>query len=529
MKRFFTLITIAALSLQFALAMQGCSANEQSIQGREFRGGWIHIVGNTQIKDMTRQQVQDMFVEVLDSMQTSGCNAVIFQVRPCADAFYKSEVEPWSRYLSGAQGVAPAEEWDPMQFMIDESHKRGMEFHAWCNPYRVTLLESDTLCADHVYFKHPEIFVKHGKQLYFNPAEPLSRELTVKAIADIVNRYDIEAVHFDDYFYPYPITGVEFNDTLAFEKYATQQGFVVEGNKDAQDSLGQAQYQQSRKQVLGDWRRHNVELLIKELNDTIKASKPWVRFGISPFGIHRNKKDTPDSSGSNTNGLSNYDQLFADVPGWAERGIIDYYVPQLYWEIGHRLADYETLIHWWNDTWKRGHLYIGQSISSFRKPDLDNPEINQTAAKMKLVRELPNVYGNVWWPAWSLVRNQAGVQESMRTTYQKNPALIPAYSWLDSTAPAAVKGLKAENGKLVWSQNPKDEQDPMQKALFYAVYYFPAGVDADKENKDCLIKLVPDAEFDVAANPAHAEGGKYVVTVVDRCWNESKGSVVAGF
>ena len=303
----------------------------------------------------------------------------------------------------------------------------------------------------------------------------------------------------------------------------------MEGNPDAQDSLGQAQYQQSRKQVLGDWRRHNVELLIKELNDTIKASKPWVRFGISPFGIHRNKKDTPDSSGSNTNGLSNYDQLFADVPGWAERGIIDYYVPQLYWEIGHRLADYETLIHWWNDTWKRGHLYIGQSISSFRKPDLDNPEINQTAAKMKLVRELPNVYGNVWWPAWSLVRNQAGVQESMRTTYQKNPALIPAYSWLDSTAPAAVKGLKAENGKLVWSQNPKDEQDPMQKALFYAVYYFPAGVDADKENKDCLIKLVPDAEFDVAANPAHAEGGKYVVTVVDRCWNESKGSAAVGF
>ena len=168
MKRFFTLITIAALSLQFALTMQGCSANEQSIQGREFRGGWIHIVGNTQIKDMTRQQVQDMFVEVLDSMQTSGCNAVIFQVRPCADAFYKSEVEPWSRYLSGTQGVAPAEEWDPMQFMIDESHKRGMEFHAWCNPYRVTLLEEDSLCADHMYFKHPEIFVKHGKQLYIS-------------------------------------------------------------------------------------------------------------------------------------------------------------------------------------------------------------------------------------------------------------------------------------------------------------------------------------------------------------------------
>lgn len=529
MRRFFTLALFAAISLQFALAAQSCTSYTQDTEGREFRGGWIHIVGNTKIKDMTRQQVQEMFVEVLDSMQTSGCNAVIFQVRPCADAFYKSEVEPWSRYLSGVQGVAPAEEWDPMQFMIDESHKRGMEFHAWCNPYRVTLLETDTLCEDHVYFKYPEIFVKHGKQLYFNPAEPLSRELTVKAIADIVNRYDIEAVHFDDYFYPYPIAGEEFNDTLAFEKYAEQQGFKVEGEKDATDSLGQAMYQNSRKQVLGDWRRYNVELLINQLNDTIKALKPWVRFGISPFGIHRNKKDTPDSSGSNTNGLSNYDQLFADVPGWAERGIIDYYVPQLYWEIGHRLADYKTLIEWWNDNWKRGQLYIGQSIGSFSKPDLDNPEINQTAAKMKLVRELPNVHGNVWWPAWSLVRNQAGVQESMRTTYQKNPALIPPYSELDNTVPGAVKGLKAEGTTLVWEQDGKDASDPMQKALFYAVYYFPAGTDADKTNKDCLIRLVPESRFDVAENPAHAEGGKYVVTAVDRCWNESKGSAAVGF
>ena len=359
----------------------------------------------------------------------------------------------------------------------------------------------------------------------------LKENLLIEGLEDIImlNRYDVEAVHFDDYFYPYPITGVEFNDTVAFEKYAPAQGFVVEGDKDATDSLGQAQYQASRKQVLGDWRRHNVELLIKELNDTIKAIKPWVRFGISPFGIHRNKKDTPDSSGSNTNGLSNYDQLFADVPGWADRGIIDYQVPQLYWEIGHRLADYKTLIEWWNGTVKRGHLYIGQSISSFSKPDLDNPQINQTAAKMKLVRELPNVHGNVWWPAWSLVRNQAGVQESLRTEWQKNPALIPAYSWLDSKAPKGVSGLEKNGNRLVWKQNAADAADPMQKALFYAVYYFPAGVEADKENKDCLIKLVPAAEFDIVNNPAHTEGGKYVVTVVDRCWNESKGSAVVEF
>ena len=174
MKKLFACVITLFVCLQAAVSLQSCTTQKIDNTGREFRGGWIHIVGNTQIKDMSRQEVQEMFVQVLDSMQTSGCNAVIFQVRPCADAFYKSEVEPWSRYLSGVQGVAPAEEWDPMQFMIDESHKRGMEFHAWCNPYRVTLLETDSLCADHIYFKHPEIFVKHGKQLYFNRVKPIT-------------------------------------------------------------------------------------------------------------------------------------------------------------------------------------------------------------------------------------------------------------------------------------------------------------------------------------------------------------------
>ena len=483
---------------------------------REFRGGWIHIVGNTKIKDMTTPQVKAMFTEVLDSMQSAGCNAVIFQVRPCADAFYKPGLEPWSRYLSGVQGVAPKEEWDPLEFMIQESHNRGMEVHAWCNPYRVTLLESDSLCADHAYYKHKEIFVKHGKQLYFNPAEPLSRELTTNAIADIVTRYDIEAVHFDDYFYPYPIPDQEFNDKEAFDKYAAGQGFVVKGD--------------NYKQVLGDWRRYNVELLIEQINVKIKSIKPWVRFGISPFGIHRNKKDTPDGSGSDTNGLSNYDELFADVPGWAAKGIIDYYVPQLYWEIGHKRADYATLIKWWNQDWKRGHLYIGQSVGSFSKPDLDNPQIPQTEAKMRLVRELENVTGNVWWPAWSLVRNSANMQTQLRDVYQKYPSLVPAYTWLDNVAPKGVTHLKKHGNVIVWEQNSAEAANPMQKALFYAVYCFPKGVKTDISNSEYLVKLTNKCSFDVEKeNKGHKSGCKYVVTVIDRCWNESNVSKVISF
>lgn len=466
---------------------------------------------------MSRAEVQKLFTTLLDSMQNCGCNAVVFQVRPCADAFYKSTIEPWSRYLSGVQGVAPKEEWDPMQFMIEESHKRGMEFHAWCNPYRVTLQEGDSLCEEHAYFKHKEIFVKHGKQLYFNPAEPLSRELTIKAIADIVERYDIEAIHFDDYFYPYPIAGEEFNDQVAFDKYAAAQGFIV-NDKLQLDS------------IKADWRRYNVELLIKELNDTIKAIKPWVRFGISPFGIHRNKKDTPDNSGSDTNGLSNYDALYADVPRWAEIGIIDYVVPQIYWKIGHNLADYKVLIKWWNNYLKRGHLYIGQNISTFSEKDLTNPNTTQMREKMQLVRELPNVMGNIWWPAWSLEKNVANVKDSLRIKYQRELALVPAYTSLDDKAPLKLKTISLIKGSLMWKQAEKDADDPMQQALFYAIYSFPKGEEIDINNPKYLLKLTKNKKFNpVKENPNHKEGDRYLVTVIDKCWNESKPSKIFEF
>lgn len=477
---------------------------------REFRGAWIHIVGNKSLATMSTQELKEMFVRTIDSIALAGCNAVIFQVRPAADAFYDSEIEPWTRYLTGFQGVVPQPYWDPLEFAIEESHKRGMELHAWCNPYRVTLEESDTLARSHIYYSHPEIFVKHGKQIYFNPAEPLSRKHTVKVIADIVRRYDIDAIHFDDYFYPYPIPGVEFDDEASFNKYAKAQGFTRERKS--------------------DWRRHNVTLLIKELNDTIKAIKPWVRFGISPFGIHRNKKDTPDGSGSETNGLSNYEQLYADVPLWVSKGYIDYNVPQIYWRIGHSKADYETLIKWWNKNTRRGHLYVGQSISTFSEPDLKNKKTTQMARKMELVRELSNVDGNVWWPGWSISRNSVKIADSLIMKYQRYPALVPPYRELDSKAPKAVEEIYKDGryGRCIkWNQSEKEAADPMQEALFYVVYCFPEGVKVDIRNPRYIKKITKDTEYNVIEeNKEHGAGCKYVVTVVDRCWNESLPSKV---
>lgn len=484
MKRFFVFISL----LVFSVSLWGQNVEQPK---REFRGAWLHIVGNTQIRTMSESEIKEMFIQTLDSLAEAGCNAVIFQVRPQADAFYVSELEPWSRFLTGVQGQAPDPVWDPLEFMIEETHNRGMELHAWCNPYRVTSNDEEELAPNHLFFSNPDIFKKYGKQLYFDPGEPASREHTVKVISDIVRRYDVDAIHFDDYFYPYPVKYEEFHDDASFVKYAKEQGF---------------EYWEK-----GDWRRNNVAILMKELNDTIKSIKPWVRFGISPFGIHRNISETPDSSGSETNGLSNYEALFADVPDWGEKGYIDYIVPQLYWRIGFKAACYEVLINWWNDGNFTDHLYIGQNISV-----LDS----QLERKMELVRDLPNVAGNIWWPGWSIKRNVHNIHDSLTTVYQSRPALIPAYTRLDDIAPSKVVNLHKQSTKVVWSVEQTD--DPMQEPVFYAVYLFPAGVKPDISTSDYLIKITNKRSYDFGKDIKKYKGYTVGVTAIDRCWNESE-------
>lgn len=469
------------------------SAMAQSSPKREFRGAWLHIVGNQTIKDMSTSEIQGWFIRTLDSLKTTGCNAVIFQVRPQADAFYESELEPWTRFLTGEQGKAPSPYWDPLAFMIEQCHERGMELHAWLNPYRVTSNDKEVLCPDHLYFKRPDMFLKYGTQLYFDPAEPEARDHTVKVIADIVSRYDVDAIHFDDYFYPYPIAGESFPDDISFAKYAKAQGFSEE--------------------TRADWRRHNVELLIKDIHDTIRSIKPWVRFGISPFGIHRNIHQDP--KGSRTNGLSNYDDLYADVPLWAEKGYIDYITPQLYWKIGFERADYEILINWWNDSNFKGQLYVGQSISTFDAPDLDNPSTTQMAKKMQLVRDLPNVDGNVWWPGWSISKNVVGIADSLATTYQKNIALVPAYTDIDNVAPSPVIKLSRKKKDLKWSVNTTT--DPMQQASWFIVYRFSKKEEVNIEDSSKIFSVTKKDSITVPKS----KNWKYVVTVADHCWNES--------
>jgi uncharacterized lipoprotein YddW (UPF0748 family) len=374
----------------------------------EFRGVWIATVDNIDWPQKGKQTVYSQkaeFIRQLDQHKKNGMNAVVAQVRPAADAFYPSSLEPWSEWLTGVQGRSPSPYYDPLQFMIEETHKRGMEFHAWLNPYRANFnIRSASIVKNHITRVHPEWFLTYGDTKYFDPGNKQAQQHVIKVVKDIVRRYDIDAIHMDDYFYPYRIRGKEFPDNVSYKK---------SGSKLSKE----------------DWRRSNVDSIIKALNIAIKIEKPYCKFGISPFGVWRNKETDPE--GSNTKaGQTNYDDLYADILLWLEEGWIDYVAPQLYWEIGHKLADYEELINWWSQHSYGRHVYIGHGIyrSNERNPAWKNP--NELPNQLKLLRQTPNVKGSIYFSSTSFDRNPNGWNDSLQNNYYKKPALIPEMDWL---------------------------------------------------------------------------------------------------
>ena len=464
---------------------------------REFRAAWIQSV-NGQFRGMPTEKLKQNLIGQLNSLQKAGINAIIFQVRPEADALYASRLEPWSRFLTGVQGKAPEPYWDPMQFMIDECHKRGMEFHAWINPYRTKTTLKSELAPNHVYNIHPEWFVTYGNQLYFDPALPESRRHICMVVSDIVSRYDVDAIHMDDYFYPYPIKGKDFPDDASFARFGG--GF---SNK-------------------GDWRRSNVNVLSKKLHETIREIKPWVKFGVSPFGIYRNESSDP--LGSKTKGLQNYDDLYADVLLWAREGWIDYNIPQIYWHIGHPVADYETLVKWWARNTENRPLFIGQSVmNTVQNADPKNPSINQLPRKMALQRAYQTIGGSCQWPASAVVENAGKYRDALIAEYHKYPALPPVFDFMDNEAPAKVRKMKpvwTEDGYILFWTAPKYKEE-MNRAVQYVVYRFN---DKEKVNIDDPSHIVAITRDNFYKLPY--EDGKtkyrYVVTALDRLHNESK-------
>lgn len=488
------------LILIFVLLLSvGAVAQTQSspYPKREFRGAWIQAV-NGQFRGVPTEKLKQTLIDQLNSLQGAGINAIIFQVRPEADALYASNIEPWSRFLTGTQGKAPSPYWDPMQFMIDECHRRSMEFHAWVNPYRVKTSLNNTLAPGHIYTEHPEWFVTYNNQLHFDPALPESRNYICKVVADIVSRYDVDAIHMDDYFYPYPAKGADFPDDASFARYGG--GF---NNRD-------------------DWRRSNVNLLIQKLHETIRGVKPWVKFGISPFGIYRNQKSDP--LGSKTNGLQNYDDLYADVLLWARKGWVDYNIPQIYWHVGHPVADYETLVKWWAKNTENRPMFIGQSVmNTVENADPKNPSMNQLPRKMALQRAYQTIGGSCQWPASAVVENAGKYRDALVQEYHKYPALVPVFDFMDDKAPEKVRKAKAvwtADGYMLFWTAPK-AKDEMDRAVQYVVYRFDSKEKINLDDPSHIVAVTRDNFY-----PLPYEDGKakfrYVVTALDRLHNESK-------
>jgi uncharacterized lipoprotein YddW (UPF0748 family) len=370
-----------------------------------FRATWVSTVANIDFPSPKsignyEQQKKDL-ISMLDEFQKMNLNAIVFQVRPTADALYKSELEPWSHWLTGKQGKAAT--YDPLELVCKEASKRGIDVHVWINPYRVTIpsMKIEDLAPNHIYHKHPEWFVKYGKQWYFNPSLQETRDFLCKVVADLVSRYDIQAIHMDDYFYPYPIAGEEFPDAADFAK--NPRGF----------------------KNIGDWRRDNVNLAIKQVHETIISIKPHVQFGISPFGIWRNKKNDP--RGSETNGLQNYDQLYADILLWMDKGWIDYVVPQLYWEIGKKVADYEILAKWWAQfATDKCRLYIGMAPFHLgnEKGAAAWREGNEICRQLRLNKTIPGITGECYFRACDLLNNRYHLTDSLKQEFY--PTYVPA-------------------------------------------------------------------------------------------------------
>lgn len=491
------------LTLLLAGVLGACSTTQKTPQQtntgrtakREFRGAWIQTAFQGEYKEMTPAQMRRSFIKKLNFLQACGINAIIFQVRPEADAFYKSDIEPWSRFYTGVQGKAPAGNFDPMAFLIEECHKRNMEFHAWLNPYRISTAGNTRFADSHIYHRHPEWFVTYNKQILFDPGLPDSRKFICKVVKDIVTRYDVDAIHMDDYFYPYPAAGMPFPDDRSFYKYGLRKGYT-----EAQRA---------------DWRRENVNKLIQEIKRTILLTKPWVRFGISPFGIYRNKKSTPDGSGSQTNGLQNYDDLYADVTHWVKQGWIDYNIPQIYWEIDHPAADYITLIKWWNKQAGNRHLYIGQDVARTMKAD-------QLTRKMRYERALSQIDGNCFWPANEILWNNQGVADSLKHHYHRYPALIPAYTFMHDRAPKEVSGLKTQWTERGFELRWKAQQSPTNPELanYFVIYRFENKEPINLNDPAKIVAITRNCYYLLPYDKGQRKY-RYVVTAVDRFHNES--------
>jgi uncharacterized lipoprotein YddW (UPF0748 family) len=465
---------------------------------REFRGAWIATVSNLDWPlspgaDPDAQRAQ--LTSTLDALRIIGINAVVFQVRPACDAFYFSQIEPWSYWLTGQQGAAPTKPFDPLTFAVIEAHKRGIELHAWFNPYRAEVKVGQfALAANHVVNQHPEWILTFGSLRTLDPGIPEVRNYVVRVIMDVVRRYEIDGIHWDDYFYPY--SGIANEDSASWRQF--NRGFA---NK-------------------ADWRRDNVNLLVQTVHDSLLAVKPDVKFGISPFGIWKN------GIPSGIVGMSSFDDIYCDPVTWLDHQWIDYVTPQLYWPFGGS-QDYGKLMPWWSSVKKGGHFYPGQA--AYRITD-GNWGATEVPNQIRLNRTNSLAQGSVFFRAnYGVVNNPKGFADSLKSNLYKYPALRPIMQWKETTPPNSPQSLTiakfSSSALLSWTA-PSAASDGglADQYVIYRSTSLPINVD-DARN---IVTIQGSTSYAESTLPSPGVTYYYGITALDRLQNESGLSNIMG-
>lgn len=432
--------TLLALVLQ-APAPHADSLLPPSVT-RELRSVWVATVNNIDWpsrSDLSTGEQQAELLAILNRSMELGMNAIVFQVRPAADAFYESQYEPWSKYLTGRQGRKPEPYWDPLSFAVSEAHKRGLELHAWFNPYRASFGRESLPAKNHVSQRHPRYVVPYGRFLWMDPGIPAVRRMMIRSVVDVVRRYDVDGVHIDDYFYPYPEndasgTRIDFPDSETYAAYRRGGGQLEKA----------------------DWRRNNVDELIREFYSAVKAEKQWVKVGISPFGIWR-----PANPPSIQAGIDAYDELYADARKWLNEGWLDYLAPQLYWPIDPPEQSYPVLLQWWVEQNLKGrHIWPGLPVYKLVLSGPRALRADEIVRQIRITRETPGATGHITFNAKVVMQNVDSIADKLAALYAE-PALVPASPWLDSVPPPRPRVdivTDSVSGEPVVRFAPGDEQ-----------------------------------------------------------------------
>jgi uncharacterized lipoprotein YddW (UPF0748 family) len=470
---------------------------------REFRAVWIATVDNIDwpsSKTLEPEAQRQEFSSLLDFHKRVGMNAVFVQVRAAGDAFYAKSSEPWSEWLTGRQGRRPEPFWDPMEFMIKEAHQRGLEFHAWLNLNRLVHKSATSVSTDNISYTHPEWILNYDGYKLFDFGIPEVRDFITQVTVNVAKNYDVDGIHFDDYFYPYAVPGQTVQDEASFRKYG--RGFT---NK-------------------ADWRRNNIDLLVKQIHDALEEVNPRLKFGISPCGVWRNKGT--DSEGSKTYGaLASYDDLFADSRRWIKEGWVDYIAPQVYFSSGFGRVPYRNLVDWWTDNSYGRHIYVGMGAYRVGYKEKDTNWANP--------KEIPNQIrylrgnetdGAIFFSSRSLKNNSLGFVDSLRQDLFHYPALVPSMPWKDNIPPLSPKSLKATlltNGLELFWERPDPAQDG-DVARYYVIYRFEPEERATAYDPRRIIGMCYEGERFVDKTVKPGERYVYYITSVDRLHNESR-------